>query len=69
MAIKKEKTATKKKTTKKISTKKTYCTVCPKWEIKRPEKCSNTLVSKGQKHFFCTKKCKERFEKTPEKFT
>lgn len=47
---------------------KTYCTVCPKWEIKRPERCSNTLTRKGKKHYFCTKKCKERFEKSPEKF-
>lgn len=48
--------------------KKVFCTVCPKWEIKRPAICSNTLVYKRKKHYFCTKKCKERFEKAPEKF-
>ncbi|MBK9321507.1 MAG: YHS domain-containing protein [Bdellovibrionaceae bacterium] len=60
-----------KKTTtkKKASAKKIFCTVCPKWEIKHPERCSNTLVHKTKKHYFCTKKCKERFEKAPEKFT
>lgn len=47
---------------------KIFCAVCPKWEIKIPERCSNTLTKKGQKHYFCTKKCKERFEKAPEKF-
>lgn len=58
----------KKKTTKKVVTKKIFCTVCPKWEIKRPERCSNTLVHKSKTRYFCTKKCKERFEKDPEKF-
>jgi YHS domain-containing protein len=48
--------------------KKTFCTVCPKWEIKNPARCSNTLLYKRKKHCFCTKKCKERFEKAPEKF-
>lgn len=48
--------------------KKIHCTVCPIWEIKRPENCSNTLTFKGAKHYFCTSKCKERFKKTPEKF-
>lgn len=43
--------------------KKIFCTICPQWEIKRPEVCSNTLVSKGKKHFFCTRRCKERFLK------
>ncbi|MCM2321940.1 MAG: hypothetical protein NDJ90_01620 [Oligoflexia bacterium] len=52
----------------KKKTTKTYCTVCPRWEIKQPEKCSNTLLAKGKKRYFCTKKCKDRFEKTPEKF-
>jgi hypothetical protein len=51
-----------------VAAKKTFCTVCPKWEIKRPERCSNTLLHKKVKHYFCTKKCKERFEKAPEKF-
>jgi len=48
--------------------KKTFCSVCPKWEIKIPERCSNTMSHKGKKHYFCTKRCKERFQKTPEKF-
>jgi hypothetical protein len=47
---------------------KVYCAVCPDWEIKCPEKCSNTLTHKGKKRYFCTRKCKERFEKAPEKF-
>ena len=64
----KAKTIKSKAKPKTMSGKKTYCTVCPKWEIKRPEKCSDTLVSKSKKHYFCTRKCKERFEKTPEKF-
>lgn len=63
-----KKTASVKALKKKSSTKKTFCTVCPKWEIKRPERCSNTLVHKAKTHYFCTKKCKERFEKAPEKF-
>lgn len=47
---------------------KVYCKICPKWEIKRPAQCSNTLVFKRKKIYFCTKKCKERFEKAPENF-
>ncbi|MBX9771481.1 MAG: YHS domain-containing protein [Candidatus Obscuribacterales bacterium] len=47
---------------------KVFCPCCPKWEIKRPEVCSNTLVYKRKKLYFCTKRCKERFEKAPEKF-
>lgn len=49
-------------------TKKTFCKVCPKWEIKRPDVCSNTKTVKGKKLYFCTKRCKERFEKDPSKF-
>lgn len=52
----------------KLKTKKTYCRCCPKWEIKNPDKCSNTLTYRGEKQHFCTKKCKEKFEKAPEKF-
>ena len=48
--------------------KKTFCVVCPKWEIKLPERCSNTLDTKGKKLYFCTKRCKERYLKAPEKF-
>jgi hypothetical protein len=47
---------------------KIYCAVCPDWEIKQPAKCSNTMTHRGAKKYFCTKKCKERFERTPEKF-
>ncbi len=50
------------------SAKKIFCPVCPKWEIKIPQRCSNTLNFKGKKQYFCTKRCKERFDKTPEKF-
>ena len=50
------------------TTKRVFCRVCPKWEIKRPKACSNTLIYKRKKQYFCTKKCKERFEKAPEKF-
>jgi YHS domain-containing protein len=53
---------------KKTSTK-VYCSVCPDWEIKHPERCSNTMTHKGQKRYFCTKKCKELFAKTPERYT
>lgn len=58
-----------KKTRTPASKKKVFCTMCPKWEIKRPEVCSNTLTSKGNKHYFCTKRCKERFVKQAEKST
>ncbi len=47
---------------------KIFCTVCPKWEIKIPERCSNTLKKASKTFYFCTKKCKERFEKAPDKF-
>lgn len=57
------------KTTGKVKTiPKIFCTVCPKWEIKKPERCSNILSVKSTKYYFCTKKCKERFENFPEKF-
>lgn len=51
-----------------MAAKKVHCTVCPAWEIKKPEVCSNTLTHKKKKHYFCTKKCKERFSKAPEMF-
>lgn len=47
---------------------KIFCTVCPTWEIKKPESCSNTKKKAGKTLYFCTKKCVERFEKAPEKF-
>ena len=48
--------------------KKTYCKVCPKWEIKNPERCSNTLPKGAKKLYFCTRRCKDRYQKSPEKF-
>jgi YHS domain-containing protein len=51
-----------------VSSKKSYCQVCPTWEIKLPDRCSNTIEKKGKKMYFCTKRCKERFIKAPEKF-
>jgi hypothetical protein len=48
---------------------KTYCTVCPAWEIKRPERCSNTLKKGMKVLYFCTARCKERYQKAPEKFS
>jgi hypothetical protein len=61
-----KKSAAKKKASSK--TQKIFCTVCPKWEIQRPERCSSTKTHKGVLRYFCTAKCKERFEKAPEKF-
>jgi hypothetical protein len=49
--------------------KKTFCKVCPKWEIKYPERCSNTIKDGASTLYFCTKKCKDRYEKAPEKFS
>ena len=51
-----------------MKSKKVFCKVCPKWEIKIPERCSNTLGSGKSKLHFCTKRCKERYVKAPEKF-
>ncbi|MGZ3743677.1 MAG: hypothetical protein ACXVB1_09595 [Pseudobdellovibrionaceae bacterium] len=53
---------------KKSDVKKTFCVVCPTWEIKNPNRCSNTIKKGASTLYFCTKKCKEKFEKTPEKF-
>jgi YHS domain-containing protein len=47
---------------------KTFCQVCPDWEIKNPERCSNSLKKAGKTMYFCTSRCKEKFQKTPEKF-
>lgn len=47
---------------------KVFCVVCPKWEIKKPERCSNTISNKKKTLYFCTKKCKERYQKTSDKF-
>ena len=49
--------------------KKIHCVVCPKWEIKHPERCSNTIKSKTKILYFCTMKCKERYLKSPEEFS
>jgi hypothetical protein len=48
---------------------KTFCRVCPTWEIKNPDRCSNTLKKGAELIYFCTKRCKERFEKALEKFS
>lgn len=52
----------------KRTSKKTYCVVCPSWEIKNPDRCSNTIKKTTNTLYFCTKKCKERYQKSPEKF-
>ena len=49
-------------------TSKVFCPCCPTWEIKRPERCSNTLEYLGLKLYFCTKRCKERFIKNSAAF-
>lgn len=54
---------------KKPGASKTYCAVCPAWEIKHPDRCGNTLKRAGGTLYFCTKRCKERFEKDPATFT
>jgi len=51
-----------------MAPKKVFCTVCPKWEIKQPERCSNTIKHAAKTLYFCTKRCKDRYAKTPEKF-
>lgn len=51
------------------SGKKIYCVVCPKWEIKQPDRCSNTLKKGQGTLYFCTSRCKERYIKAPEKFS
>ena len=58
------------KTTKKgiTGSKKVFCVVCPKWEIKKPERCSNTIKKGSSTLYFCTKRCKERYQAAPEKF-
>lgn len=43
--------------------KKHFCVMCPTWEIKRPERCSNTLKAGAKTLYFCTKRCLERFQK------
>jgi hypothetical protein len=53
---------------KKTAGKKTFCKICSDWEIKFPERCSNTVKKNLGTLYFCTKKCKERYLKAPEKF-
>ena len=50
-------------TTKNGTSAKVYCKMCPDWEIKNPARCSNTLQQGGKTLYFCTKRCKERFQK------
>lgn len=45
------------------SKRKTYCAMCPDWEIKHPERCSNTLKKGAKTVYFCTRRCKERYAK------
>jgi hypothetical protein len=52
----------------KSTSRKVYCRVCPDWEIKRPDRCSNTAIHRHETIYFCTRRCKERFLKAPEKF-
>lgn len=54
---------------KKVEKKKTYCAVCPDWEIKNPDRCSNTIKKSAKTLYFCTLKCKDRYAKSPEKFS
>ena len=49
----------------KAAARKVYCRVCPDWEIKHPDRCSNTLTQRGATLYFCTRRCKERFLKAP----
>lgn len=51
------------KKTKAKKAKKTYCVMCPTWEIKRPEICSNTLKAGTKTLYFCTRRCKDRYAK------
>ncbi len=51
------------KTKKKISGKKTFCGMCPDWEIKNPERCSNTHKKGSRTFYFCTRRCKDKFVK------
>lgn len=41
--------------------KKEFCVMCPDWEIKIPERCSNTLKRGAKTLYFCTRRCKDRF--------
>jgi hypothetical protein len=46
-----------------MTTTKIYCEMCPTWEIKRPERCSNTIKKRSKTLYFCTRRCKERYQK------
>ncbi len=45
------------------------CACCPDWPIKYPERCSNTLQRAGKMYYFCTKRCKDKFQKNPSAYT
>jgi hypothetical protein len=60
----KSKPALKTKAVKSPSVSKTYCVMCPTWEIKRPERCSNTHQKGAKTLYFCTRRCKDKFLKT-----
>ncbi|MBL8684060.1 MAG: hypothetical protein JNK05_33110 [Myxococcales bacterium] len=40
-----------------------FCEMCPTWQIKQPERCSNTLEREGRTLYFCTRRCRERYER------
>jgi hypothetical protein len=46
---------------KNMSAQKIFCRMCPKWEIKQPERCSNTVLEGAKKIYFCTQRCKEKY--------
>ena len=54
---------------KKTANSKTYCVTCPTWEIKNPDRCSNTIKLSSKTLYFCTKKCKEKYTKSSKKVT
>jgi YHS domain-containing protein len=41
------------------------CACCPDWPIKYPERCSNTVKHAGTTYYFCTKRCKDKFQRHP----
>lgn len=48
---------------KKAKAKKVFCKICTDWEIKKPERCSNTVKKTSGTLYFCTKRCKEKYVK------
>lgn len=56
------------KTTAGSDPRKIHCPCCPGWEIKRPDRCSNTLIHGETTLYFCSRRCKEKFERDPAKY-